>query len=300
MKWLPLKMNYLPLIFQEINNITEEYITILNKIRQKDISKQKYQKKSEAIYPSIDESPSRKTNKFQSQSEGDYENYDQTENEKQPVDEEEIEFVIKKYNFLRENISKRINELEEFYEDNIDDVRVSNIEKARLRLKKLLMYTYDNINKIENSSQQKNIFIRDSTNLFSKKMTEENKKQMLENNIILENKVTNQRKKKDEQSIKKRTTTDSDGSKKSSIYKKEGNKIKGRVIKVRGDEGYIRHMEKAKKSSIINESEIDGFDFDDYSKCREIIFKIKLSQDEYKLLLKEKKNKGHLSPYLFK
>ena len=107
-------------------------------------------------------------------------------------------------------------------------------------------------------------------------MTEENKKQMLENNIILENKVTNQRKKKDEQKIKKRIT------------------------KVRGDEGYIRHMEKAKKSSIINESEIDGFDFDDYSKCREIIFKIKLSQDEYKLLLKEKKNKGHLSPYLFK
>ena len=42
------------------------------------------------------------------------------------------------------------------------------------------------------------------------------------------------------------------------------------------------------------------FDFDEYNKSREIIFKIKLKEDEYKLLLKEKKNKGHVSPYLFK
>ena len=36
MKWLPLKMNYLPLIFQEINFVTEEYIQLLSKIRQKE------------------------------------------------------------------------------------------------------------------------------------------------------------------------------------------------------------------------------------------------------------------------
>ena len=41
-----------------------------------------------------------------------------------------------------------LNELEEFYEDNIEDVRVSNFEKARLRLKKLLMYSYENINRV--------------------------------------------------------------------------------------------------------------------------------------------------------
>ena len=298
MKWLPLKMNFLPLLFQEINNITEEYITLLNKIRQKDIEKQKSQKTLENINPSNEESPSRKTNKFQSQSEGDNENYEQTENEKTNEDNEELDMTIKKFNNLRESISKRINELEEFYEDNIEDIRVSNFEKARLRLKKLLMYTYDNINKIENSAQQKNIFIKDSNNLFSKKITEDTKKQILENNISLEKKTINQRKKKEEQKTKKKTTIDSYESKKTRSNKKEGNSnIKSRVIKVRGDEGFLKQTENRKKSSVITESE---FDFDDYSKCREIIFKIKLSQDEYKLLLKEKKNKGPISPYLFK
>ena len=298
MKWLPLRMNYLPLIFHEINNITEEYITLLNKIRQKDTEKQNSPKALYNINPRTEESPSRKNNKFQSQSEGDYENYEQTENEKTNEDDEEIELAIKKYNGLRESISKRINELEEFYEDNIEDIRVSNFEKARLRLKKLLMYTYDNINKIENSAQQKNIFIKDSNNLFSKKITEDTKKQILENNISLEKKTINQRKKKEEQKTKKKTTIDSYESKKTRSNKKEGNSnIKSRVIKVRGDEGFLKQTENRKKSSVITESE---FDFDDYSKCRDIIFKIKLSQDEYKLLLKEKKNKGPISPYLFK
>ena len=298
MKWLPLRMNYLPLIFHEINNITEEYITLLNKIRQKDTEKQNPPKKLYNINPRTEESPSRKNNKFQSQSEGDYENYEQTEKEKTNEDDEEIELAIKKYNGLRESISKRINELEEFYEDNIEDIRVSNFEKARLRLKKLLMYTYDNINKIENSAQQKNIFIKDSNNLFNKKITEDTKKQILENNISLEKKTINQRKKKEEQKTKKKTTIDSYESKKTRSNKKEGNSnIKSRVIKVRGDEGFLKQTENRKKSSVITESE---FDFDDYSKCREIIFKIKLSQDEYKLLLKEKKNKGPISPYLFK
>ena len=298
MKWLPLRMNYLPLIFHEINNITEEYITLLNKIRQKDTEKQNPPKALYNINPRTEESPSRKNNKFQSQSEGDYENYEQTENEKTNEDDEEIELAIKKYNGLRESISKRINELEEFYEDNIEDIRVSNFEKARLRLKKLLMYTYDNINKIENSAQQKNIFIKDSNNLFNKKITEDTKKQILENNISLEKKTINQRKKKEEQKTKKKTTIDSYESKKPRSNKKEGNSnIKSRVIKVRGDEGFLKQTENRKKSSVITESE---FDFDDYSKCREIIFKIKLSQDEYKLLLKEKKNKGPISPYLFK
>ena len=298
MKWLPLRMNYLPLIFHEINNITEEYITLLNKIRQKDTEKQNPPKALYNINPRTEESPSRKNNKFQSQSEGDYENYEQTENEKTNEDDEEIELAIKKYNGLRESISKRINELEEFYEDNIEDIRVSNFEKARLRLKKLLMYTYDNINRVENSAQQKNIFIRDSNNLFSKKITQETKRQILENNTPIEKKAINQRKKKEEQKAKKKTTIDSNESKKGISNKKDGSNAKSRVFKLTGNEGFLRQNENRKKSSVITESEID---YDDYSKCREIIFKIKLSQDEYKLLLKEKKNnKGPISPYLFK
>ena len=298
MKWLPLKMNFLPLLFQEINNITEEYITLLNKIRQKDIETQKSQKKLENINPSNEESPSRKTNKFQSQSEGDNENYEQTENEKTNEDNEELDMTIKKFNSLRESISKRINELEEFYEDNIEDIRVSNFEKARLRLKKLLMYTYDNINRVENSAQQKNIFIRDNIYLFSKKITQETKRQILENNTSIEKKAINQKKKKEEKKTKKKTTIDSYESKKGINNKKDGSNVKSRVFKVTGNEGFLRQTENRKKSSVITESEID---YEDYSKCREIIFKIKLSQDEYKLLLKEKKNnKGTLSPYLFK
>ena len=298
MKWLPLKMNFLPLLFQEINNITEEYITLLNKIRQKDIEKQKSQKTLENINPSNEESPSRKTNKFQSQSEGDNENYEQTENEKTNEDNEELDMTIKKFNNLRESISKRINELEEFYEDNIEDIRVSNFEKARLRLKKLLMYTYDNINRVENSAQQKNIFIKDNINLFSKKITQETKRQILENNTSIEKKAINQKKKKEEKKTKKKTTIDSYESKKGINNKKDGSNVKSRVFKVTGNEGFLRQTENRKKSSVITESEID---YEDYSKCREIIFKIKLSQDEYKLLLKEKKNnKGPLSPYLFK
>ena len=146
MKWLPLKMNYLPLIFQEINFVTEEYIRLLSKIRDKE-------KNSE-----------------------DKKDNNKNENETENENEEDLEIVIKKYNGLRESISKRINELEEFYEDNIEDVRVSNFEKARLRLKKLLMYSYENINRVENSSQQKNIFIKENNNIFNNKITEDTKK----------------------------------------------------------------------------------------------------------------------------
>ena len=59
--------------------------------------------------------------------------------------------------------------------------------------------------------------------------------------------------------------------------------------------------DKARKSSVMSDSRYyDGFDMDEYNKFREIIFKIKLKEDEYKLLLKEKENKGNIIPYLFK
>ena len=202
MKWLPLKMNFLPLIFQEINNVTEEYITYLSKIRQKQLEKEKAKSKPENNVQSNEETPSRKTSKNLEQTESENENIKYDENEEEndlnEQDEEEIGLIIKKFNGLRESISKRINELEDFYEDNIEDVRVSNFEKARLRLKKLLMYNYDNINKVENSSQQKNIFIKDSNALFNKKITEDTKKKILENNISLEKQNIKGRNKEEE------------------------------------------------------------------------------------------------------
>ena len=196
------------------------------------------------------------------------------------------------------SISKRINELEDFYEDNIEDVRVSNFEKARLRLKKLLMYSYDNINKVENSSHQKDIFIKDENNLFNKKITEDTKKKIIENNISLEKQIMKE-KTKEEEKAKKKLLGSIEKQKKIG-NKKEGVKNKKRGIKVRGDEGFLKPTEKARKSSVMSDSDNMDFDFDEYNKSREIIFKIKLKEDEYKLLLKEKKNKGHVSPYLFK
>ena len=295
MKWLPLKMNFLPLIFQEINFVTEEYITLLSKIRQKESIKNKKIQKEENNIRSSDESPSRKSNKLQEQTESEYE---KNESENLKENDEEFEIAIKKYNGLRESISKRINELEDFYEDNIEDVRVSNFEKARLRLKKLLMYSYDNVNKVENSSQQKNIFIKDENNIFNKKITEDTKKKIIENNISLEKQIIKERNKEEERA--KKILTGSDDRKKKEINKRGVVKNKKGVIKVRGDEGFLKMTEKARKSSVMTESENYDIDFDEYNKSREIIFKIKLNQNEYNLLLKEKKNKGHVSPYLFK
>ena len=286
MKWLPLKMNFLPLIFQEINFVTEEYITLLSKIRQKESEKES-KKNQKAENKNIEQTDS----EFEINKEK-----EKTETEKE--NDEEYEIIIKKFNGLRMSISKRINELEDFYEDNIEDVRVSNFEKARLRLKKLLMYSYDNINKVENSSNQKDIFIKDENNLFNKKITEDTKKKIIENNISLEKQIMKE-KTKEEEKAKKKLLGSVEKQKKIG-NKKEGVKIKKRVIKVRGDEGFLKPTEKARKSSVMSDSDNMDFDFDEYNKSREIIFKIKLKEDEYKLLLKEKKNKGHVSPYLFK
>ena len=286
MKWLPLKMNFLPLIFQEINFVTEEYITLLSKIRQKESEKES-KKNQKAENKNIEQTDS----EFEINKEK-----EKTETEKE--NDEEYEIIIKKYNGLRMSISKRINELEDFYEDNIEDVRVSNFEKARLRLKKLLMYSYDNINKVENSSHQKDIFIKDENNLFNKKITEDTKKKIIENNISLEKQIMKE-KTKEEEKAKKKLLGSVEKQKKIG-NKKEGVINKKRVIKVRGDEGFLKPTEKARKSSVMSDSDNMDFDFDEYNKSREIIFKIKLKEDEYKLLLKEKKNKGHVSPYLFK
>ena len=286
MKWLPLKMNYLPLIFQEINIVTEEYIAILSKLREKEKENQKNANKNEISLYKNDQSQS----KSESENENNYK-------EKGSTEDDEYKFIIKKYNHFREGICKRINELENFYEENLEDIRIAHFEKARLRLKKLLMYSYENINKIENSSQQKDIFIKDTTNLYNKIITEETKRKILENNISLEKKLINERNKEEEKVRKKLIGNEQN---------KAGNKIDTKlnlkkIIKVRGDEGFLRPTDRSRKGAGMREYEnIDKRNFDDYSKFKEIVFKIKLSQDEFKLLLKEKKNKGGLSPNLFK
>ena len=142
MKWITLKMHMLPVIFQEIDFVTEQYINLLNTIRKSNTNEVNF----------IRNNAKEKENK------------------------------IKEFNELRENITKRINELEDFYEDNIEDIRVNNFEKARLRLKKLLMYDVDTINKIENSTNQINIFINNPEQSIAP-LTEEKKKKIFENSL---------------------------------------------------------------------------------------------------------------------
>ena len=287
MKWLPLKMNFLPLIFQEINIVTEEYISLLSKIREKEKQKQDNNDENKK------QMASNKIGLNQSKSDSDNE---KNGKEMEATEDEEYEFIVKKYNLYRDSIGKRINELENFYEENLEDIRVSHFEKARLRLKKLLMYSFENINKIENSSQQKDIFIKDTSNLYNKLITEETKKKILENNLSLEKQITKEKYKEVEKARKKSAGKDAN---------KITNKIDGKlnlkkVIKIRGDEGFLRPTDRSKKSGGMRDENFDKRNFDDYSKFREIVFKIKLNQDEYKLLLKEKKNKGGISPNLFK
>ena len=284
MQWLPLRMNFLPLIFQEIDFVTEEYITLLSKIQQKEKENPKEEK-----YSKIN------AKKYSDQ----FENTDENNEEKETIELDEFELIVKKLNGLRESIGKRINELENFYEENLEDVRVSNIEKARLRLKKLLMYNYETITKIENSSQQKNIFIRDSSGLFNKKITEDLKRKIIENNISLEKQLIKERNKEEEKA--KQKLIGPEEKQRNNQNKKEKLNSKNKVIKVRGDEGFLRPIDRNRRNGGMKEG--DNFDvgeFDDYSKFKEIVFKIKLSQDEDKTLLKEKKNIGHISPYLFK
>ena len=294
MKWLPLKMNFLPLIFQEINFVTEDYLALLNKLRQKENEKENKEKNNKIN----DENDSKRSNQNQEKTESDLEK-DNNE-EKETIEQDEFELIVKKYNALRESISKRINELENFYEENIEDVRVSNFEKARLRLKKLLMYNYETITKIENSSQQKNIFIKDSNNIFNKKITEETKKKIIENNISLDKQLIKERN-KEEEKAKQKLIGPGEQQKKFRI-RKGGKSADKKVFKVRGDEGFLRPTDRSsRRSGNLKDGEnFDKLDNDEYARFREIVFKIKLNQDEYKILLKEKKNKGHISPNLFK
>ena len=291
MKWLPLKMNFLPLIFQEINFVTEEYLTILSQLRQKEKGKNKEENKIDIN----DENDSKRSNQNQEKLESDSKSNNK---EKETIEIDDFELLVKKYNCLRESISKRINELENFYEDNIEDVRVSNFEKARLRLKKLLMYNYETITRVENSSQQKNIFIKDSNNLFNKKLTEETKKKIIENNIPLDKQIIKERIKEEERV--KQKLVGFEESKKNTDYEKDEKNSQKRVVKVRGDEGFLRPTARSKRNLGTKDDNLEKFENDEYSKFKEIVFKIKLNQEEYKTFLKEKKNKGNISPYLFK
>ena len=163
------------------------------------------------------------------------------------------------------------------------------------------MYSYENISKVDNSSQQNNIFIKENTNLFNKKITEDTKKKIIENNISLEKQMIKEKNKEEAKAKKTISGKTSTAKPKKKFF---NNVPKKQLIKITGEEGFMKPSERGKRASMFNfikDSEnTGGYDYEDYTKCKEIIFKIKLNPNEYKMLLKEKKNKGKLSPYLFK
>ena len=226
MKWITLKMHMLPAIFQEIDFVTEQYINLLNSIRKSNTNEINF----------IRNNTKDKENK------------------------------IKEFNELRENITKRINELEDFYEDNIEDIRVNNFEKARLRLKKLLMYDVDTINKIENSTNQINIFINNPEQSIAP-LTEEKKKKIFENSLpnekiaqiqaaqaLVEAEKERMRQNEIKMNNKKKTSNNKnnvrvDKNKSSSMPKKYN-----KVDKINMESSYMKPLNKNRKSKNFDNS----------------------------------------------
>ena len=246
MKWISLKMNMIPLIFQEIDNVTEKYINLLNSIRK------------------INENDN---NKFE------YENN------------------LNEFNELRESITKRINELEDFYENNIEDIRVNNFEKARLRLKKLLMYDVDIINRIEDENyddDDENISSNEK-NKNDKKKIDEAKKRNFQYSSYLKNekKIKNEKDKNDnvpKLNIPTKKINYSDNNK--FVY------VKNNKDKIFDNNDFYNFNNNFNNKLNASDKSLEMIDF---SKLKEIIFKIKLNPSEnpseYKTLMKEKNKK---------
>ena len=240
MKWISLKMNMIPLIFQEIDNVTEKYINLLNSIRK------------------INENDN---NKFE------YENN------------------LNEFNELRESITKRINELEDFYENNIEDIRVNNFEKARLRLKKLLMYDIEIINRIENENyddDDENISSNEKNKNDKKKIDEAKKRNFQYSNYLKnEKKIKNEKDKNDNKlNIPNKKINYSDNNK--FVY------VKNNKDKIFNNNDFYNFNNNFNNKLNASDKSLEMIDF---SKLKEIIFKIKLNPTEYKTLMKEKNKK---------
>ena len=246
MKWISLKMNMIPLIFQEIDNVTEQYINLLNSIRKINFNEND-------------------NNKFE------YENN------------------VNEFNELRESITKRINELEDFYENNIEDIRVNNFEKARLRLKKLLMYDVDIINRIEDENyddDDENISSNEKNKNDKKKIDEAKKRNYQYSNYLKnEKKIKNEKDKNDnvpKLNIPTKKINYSDNNK--FVY------VKNNKDKIFDNNDFYNFNNNNNINNKLNFSD-KSLDMIDFSKLKEIIFKIKLNPSEYKTLMKEKNKK---------
>ena len=183
-----------------------------------------------------------------------------------------IFYFIYIYTYIQ--ITKRINELEQFYEDNIEDIRVTNFEKARIRLKKLLMYDLETINKIENCSNLTNIFT--TTHIQSTPIKEAKELQANMRKMKFEEEHKTEEKKIKNSSIDKKLKNRKPGNYMKPLDKDKRHRVKGQIDN-QGTFGSIR-----------TDNSENGIDIAQFNRCKEIIFKIKMTETEYKALVKEK------------
>ncbi len=65
---------------------------------------------------------------------------------------------------MRESIKKRIDDLDNFFEDNFDNEFIVYFEKGRYKLKKLIQYEPNLINEIDNGNNMKAYILGQNSN----------------------------------------------------------------------------------------------------------------------------------------
>ena len=151
---------------------------------------------------------------------------------------------------------------------------MTNFEKARIRLKKLLMYDLETINKIENCSNQKNIFT--TTHIQSTPIKEAKELQANMRKMKFEEEHKTEEKKIKNSSIDKKLKNRKPGNYMKPLDKDKRHRVKGQIDN-QGTFGSIR-----------TDNSENGIDIAQFNRCKEIIFKIKMTETEYKALVKEK------------
>jgi len=240
------------------------------------------------------------------------------------------EKTLLEFEHLRESISRRIVELENFYENNIFDSRISNFEKARAKLKKLLRHETEAKNDQENNPnltfQKLNSERSKGANNAVNNLPKANNQRSLETKKLSIEKIpvrkafganSNNAKKrtastdnKDKLHASKNNGKERLNSSLASLkdVKKENNNLDFTAannnnrsnISFDSNQGKKPKTEKNLKpqagqdngqGGLFNNLLGDGYlEFKDLAKWKEIVFKIKLTEAEYKLLIKEKAN----------
>ena len=135
------------------------------------------------------------------------------------------------------------------------------------------MYDLETINKIENCSNQKNIFTTTHIQSTPIKEAKELQANMRKKKYEEEHKVE---KKKKSSSIDNKLKNRKPGNYMKPLDKEKRHRVKG-LVDNQGTFGSIK-----------TDNSENNIDISQFNQCKEIIFKIKMTETEYKALIKEK------------